>query len=124
MLYTGPLDDQLGHSILTAGAVTVAALVVLAGRLPSNAKPRGDLRPPDTHADRLVHQHREFGICLLAGESGSFDPLQYLGWRQLGIPLRWAWQFRSFLGPLPGLHVPDLRPALGPAHVAQHAGRV
>jgi len=65
MLYTGALDDQLGHSILTAGAVTLAAPVVLAGRLPGNAKPRSDLWPPDAHADRLIHQHREFGICLL-----------------------------------------------------------
>jgi hypothetical protein len=107
---------------LTADAQAVAALVVLAGRLPGNAKASGDLRPSDAHADRLIHQRREFGICLLSAESGSFDPLQHLGRRQLGISLRWAWQFRSFLGPLPGLHMPDLRPTLGPAHVIQHAG--
>jgi hypothetical protein len=43
---------SLGHSILTAGAETVTTLVVLAGRLPGNAKPRGDLRPSDAHVDR------------------------------------------------------------------------
>ena len=65
--------------MLMAGAVAVAALVVLAGRLPGHAKTGGDLRPPDAHADRLIYQHREFGIYLLPGESGSFDPLQHLG---------------------------------------------
>jgi hypothetical protein len=65
--------------------VTVAALVVLAGRLPGHTEPGGDLRPSDAHADRLIRQHREFGLCLLPGESGSFDPLQQLGRRQRGI---------------------------------------
>jgi hypothetical protein len=40
--------------ILTAGAVTVAALVVLAGSLPGYAKPVGDLRPPDAQANGVV----------------------------------------------------------------------
>jgi hypothetical protein len=32
----------------------MAALVVLAGRLPGNAHSVGDLRPPDAEADSLV----------------------------------------------------------------------
>jgi len=102
----------------------MAALVVLAGRLPGHTETGGDLRPSDAHADRLIHQHRECGIRLLTGESGPFDPLQHLGWRQLGIPRLRAWRFRSSLGAPPWLHMPDLRPALGPAHVIQHVGRV
>jgi hypothetical protein len=66
--------------MLMAGAIAVAALVVLAGRLPRDAKAGGDLRPPDAHVNRLIHQHREFGLCLLPGKSGAFNPLQHLGW--------------------------------------------
>jgi hypothetical protein len=32
----------------------MAALVVLAGRLPGHAQPGGDLRPPDAETDGLV----------------------------------------------------------------------
>ena len=109
--------------MLMAGAIAVAALVVLAGRLPRDAKAGGDLRPADAHVDRLIHQHREFGIYLLPSESGAFDPLQYVGRRQSGIPVRRAWRFRSRLGPPPRFHMPDPRLTLGPAHVLQHAGR-
>jgi hypothetical protein len=90
-LYTGALaGDESGHPMLMAGAIAVAALVVLAGRLSSHAKTGGDLRPPDACVDRLIHQHRELGLYLLASESGAFDPLEHLGWRQSGIPRRRA----------------------------------
>jgi len=46
-----------GHTIWTAGAVSVTALVVLAHCLPSNSEPGGDLRPPDVEADCVVNQH-------------------------------------------------------------------
>jgi hypothetical protein len=122
-LYTGALaGDESGHPILTAGEIAMAALVVLAGRLPGDAKTGGDLRPPDAHVDRLIHQYREFGIRLLPGESGAFDLLQHLGWGQLEIPLRRVWLFRSCVGPPRGLYMPDFRLAFGPAHVLQHAG--
>ncbi len=52
-------DDEAGHLILMAGAVAMAALVVLAGRLPGHAEPGGDLRPPDAQADTVVDEHRE-----------------------------------------------------------------
>jgi hypothetical protein len=92
-----------------AGAVTMAAQVVLAGCLPGHPEPGGDLWPPDAQADRLIHQHREFGFCLLPGESGAFDPLQHLGWRQPGSP-RWrAWWFRLCLVPPPRLDMPGSR---------------
>jgi hypothetical protein len=108
--------------MLMAGVIAVAVLVVLAGRLPGDAKTGGDLRPPDVHVDRLIHQYREFGIYHLPGESGASDLLQHLGWRQLEIPLRRVWLFRSCLGSPPGLYMPDFRLAFGPAHVVQHAG--
>jgi hypothetical protein len=41
-------------SVLSSHTVTMAALVVLAGRLPGNAQPGGDFRPPDAEADSLV----------------------------------------------------------------------
>jgi hypothetical protein len=70
----------------------------------------------------LIHQYREFGLYVLPGDSGAFDLLQHLGWRQLEIPQRGVWRFRSCLGPPPGLYMPDFRLPLGPAHVFQHAG--
>ena len=66
-----------GHAILTAGPVSVSALVVLAGCLPGHPKPGGDLRPSNAHADRLIDQRYEFGLRLVPAESGAFDPLQH-----------------------------------------------
>jgi hypothetical protein len=71
ILYTGLAEDESGHTILTAGVVAVAALVVLAGCLPGHAKPVGDLGPPDTQADGVVDQHRELRLCLLLRNRGA-----------------------------------------------------
>ena len=117
-------ENESCHAILAAGALAVAAQVVLAGCLPGHPEPGGDLRPPDAQADRLVHQHREFGFCLPPGESGAFDPRHYLGWRQLGSPRRRAWRIHACPVRSPGLYVLDYQLALGPAHVIQHPGRV
>jgi hypothetical protein len=46
--------DESGHAVLTAGAVAVAALVVLAGRLPGHPEPDGDLWPPNAQIDGMV----------------------------------------------------------------------
>jgi hypothetical protein len=46
------------HPILRADAIAVAALVVLAGRLPGHSELGGDLRPPDTQAHGLFGEHR------------------------------------------------------------------
>jgi hypothetical protein len=78
--------------MLTAAAsVAVATLVVLAGCLPRHPEPGGDIRPPDAHADCLIHEHREFGVCLFPHESGAFDPFEHLGRGRLGGPLRRPW---------------------------------
>ena len=49
---TGITDS--GHATLPHGAVTVAALVVLAGCLPGHAELGGNLRPSDAQVYGLV----------------------------------------------------------------------
>ena len=89
MLYTGVLAvDESGHAILAAGALTVSALVVLAGRLPGDPEPGGNLRPPDAQIDGMVYEHREFRLCLVPRVPGVLDLLKHLGCGQLGNPLR------------------------------------
>jgi len=66
----------------------VAALVVLAGRLPGHFEPDGDLWPPDAQADGMVDEHREFRLGFVASESGTLDPREHLGCRQVGNALR------------------------------------
>jgi len=57
MLYTRCLTwDNSSDAIMAAGVAAVAALVLLAGRLPGHAKPGGDLRPPDAQVYGLVDQ--------------------------------------------------------------------
>lgn len=90
MLYTWHLDPGSGHPILTAGAVAVATLVVLAGRLSGHAKPGGDLWPPDAQADGVIDQNREFRLRLLLRDPGARDLLQHLGWGHPGDSLRQA----------------------------------
>jgi hypothetical protein len=62
-------------SILSSDAVTMAALVVLAGCLPGHAQPGGDLRPPDAEADSLVNEHCEFCLCLPLRSPSALNPL-------------------------------------------------
>ncbi len=50
---------------MAAGALTVAALVLLAGRLPGHAKLGGDLRPPDAQVYGMIDQRCEFRLGLL-----------------------------------------------------------
>jgi hypothetical protein len=54
---------------LVADAVGMAALVLLAGCLPGNAKLRSDLRPPEAMADSGVDEHRQFCFGII-----SLDP--------------------------------------------------
>ena len=56
----------------------MAALVVLAGRLPGHAQPGGDLRPPDAEADSLVNEHCEFCLCLPLCSPSALNPLHHL----------------------------------------------
>ena len=44
-------------AVLMAGAVAMAALVVLARSLPGNSEPGGDFRPSDAEAYGVVNQH-------------------------------------------------------------------
>jgi hypothetical protein len=64
---------------MAAGALTVAALVVLAGRLPAHAELGGDLRPSDAQVYGLVDQRSEFRLGLLLCDSGVPDLLKHLG---------------------------------------------
>ncbi len=56
----------------------MAALVVLAGRLPGDPEPGGDLRPAKPELDGTVDQRCEFGFCPLLRDAGTPDPVQYL----------------------------------------------
>jgi hypothetical protein len=79
MLYTASWPGiRSGHVILTAGAVAVSALVMLAGRLPADTQAPGDVRPPDLQADCVVDQKRQLGVQFVPLQPGPADPLQRL----------------------------------------------
>jgi hypothetical protein len=106
--------------------VTVAALVLLARRLPAHAQPGGDLRPREAETDSVVDQHREFGLGLSLCNPRLFNPFQHLGGRHPGT--RFAWPGGCFGGLLLSarLHLPGSRSrsALRPSHALKDAGEV
>jgi len=59
-----------------AGAVAVAALVMLAGRLPADTQAPGGVGPPDPQADCVVDQQRQLGVQLVPLRPCPADPLQ------------------------------------------------
>ena len=73
-------------AVLLAGAVAMAALVVLAGRLPCHSEPGRDLGPPDALVDGIVDERREFRLCLVPDVPGVLELLKHLGCRQVGDP--------------------------------------
>ena len=46
-----------------ANPIAVAALVVLAGRLPGHTEPDSNFWPPDAQADGVVDEHRELRLA-------------------------------------------------------------
>ncbi len=127
MLYTSVFaGDESGHAVLMAGVVAVAALVVLACRLPGDSEPGGDLWPPDAQIDGTVDEQHEFRLCLVPREPGVLDLLEHLGCRPVGNPLRRVCRFCWRLLPPPRLRVLDsrTRPALRLTHGVQHAAQV
>ena len=76
-------------SILDSLAATMAALIVLAGRLPGHTQPGGDWWPPDALANSLVDQLRECGFCPPLCNPGALDLLQHLGGRHLEAGRAW-----------------------------------
>ncbi len=128
-VYEFQLILYIRHDILAedeSGAVAVATLVMLAGRLPGHAEPSGDLRPSDAQADGMVDQDREFGLCLFLREPSALDLLQYLRWGHPRNPLRQHRWFRWRLVPPIWLHLlgSPTRLALRPSHTIQLAGEV
>ena len=94
MLYTSVLAEVWsGHTIRAAGAASVAALVVLACRLPGDPEPGGNLWPPDALIDGMVDERREFRLCFVPHVPGVLDLFKHLGCRQVGDPLRRACGF-------------------------------
>ena len=86
-------DGESGRPILTDGVVAMAALVVLAGRLPGDSELGSDLRPADAEFDGVVDQRCEFGFCLLLCSTDVPDPVEQLRWGHPGNPLRRARAF-------------------------------
>ena len=114
-----------GHPTGAAGAVPVAALVVLARRLPGNSEPSGDFRPPEVQANGMVNQHSQFKFSLVPRPPGMLDLLKHLGCRQAANPWRGTCPFRWCLLPArPPMLAPRARPAFRPAHGIQHAAQV
>ena len=105
--------------------VAVAALIVLAGRLPGHAELSGDLRPSDPEANGVVDQRCKLRLCLLLRNPGVLDPRQDLRGGHPGSLLRLAGRLGERWPPvrlcLLGYWA---RPALGLAHTFQHAGHV
>jgi len=127
MLYTNLFGaDESGHAVLMAGAVAVAALVVLACRLPGDLESGGDLWPSDALIDGMVDERREFRLGFVPHVPGMLDLIKHLGCRQVGDPLWRACGFCWRLLPPSRRHVLDsrTRPALRLAHGTQHAAHV
>jgi hypothetical protein len=87
-------NDESDNSIVRDGVVAMAALIVLAGRLPGDSELGSDLWPADTEFDGVVDQRCEFGFCLLLRSTDAPDPVQHLRWGHPGNPLRHAWALR------------------------------
>jgi hypothetical protein len=68
-----------GRSIPTAGIIAVAALVVLACRLPAHAEPVRNLRPADAQADRVIDEHGQLSLRFLMRHPDTSYPLYDLG---------------------------------------------
>jgi len=113
-------------AVLLAGAVAMAALVVLACRLPCHSEPGGDLRPPDALIDGMVDEHRQFCLRLVPHVPDVPDLLKHLGCRRVSDLLRRACGFCCRLLRPPRLHVlhPRTRPALRLAHGFQDAAQL
>jgi hypothetical protein len=124
LLYTSVVSEvRSGHAIWAAGAVLVAALVVLARRLPGNSKPGSDLRPPDAQDDCVVNQHCQFCFRHVPCQPGALDLLKRLGCRRGSNSLRRTCRFRwrLVLPTAPPMSDPWTRPALRLAHGIQDA---
>jgi hypothetical protein len=109
-------------SILDSLAVTVAALVVLTGRLPAHTQPGGDLWPPDAQTNSLVNQLGECRFCPPLCNPVALDLLQHLGGSHPGSRLHLAWRPRWRPLPPPRLH--PLGSPLCSSHAIQDAGDV
>ncbi len=74
---------------MVAGAVAVAALVLLTGRLPGHAEPGGNLWPANAQVDGVIDQHRKVCLRLPLRDPSALDQLQHLGRGHPGIRPRW-----------------------------------
>jgi len=126
MLYTTALcADESDHTMLVVTLLAMAALVVLAGRLPGDSKLGGDLWPPNAQIDGMVDEHREFRISLIAHVPNVLDLLKHLGFRWARVALRRPRGFRWGLPRPPRLRAlhPRTRPVLRLAHGLQDAAQ-
>jgi hypothetical protein len=51
----------------------VAALVLLAGRLPGHSAPGSNLWPSKAQSDSVIDQHHEVYLCLTLRDPGALD---------------------------------------------------
>jgi hypothetical protein len=126
ILDTGCSCRWSAASILNSHAATMAALVVLTGRLSGHTQPGGDLWPPDAQADSLVDQLRECRFCSPLRNPGALNLLQHLGGWHSGSRPCLAWRLRWGLLPSLRLSPPSsrARSAFCSSHEIQDAGEV
>lgn len=79
--------------MLAVAVLAMAALVMLAGRLPGDSELGGDVWPPDAQINGMVDEHREFRVCLVPHVPDVLDLLKHPGCRWMRDPLRRACGF-------------------------------
>lgn len=118
---------RLRGMVLALGAtiVPVAALVVLARRLPAHFQAGGDLRPPDAQRDSVVDQGRQLRLGFLPHDAGALIRSSTAA-PTSALPAASVLVVLPVPAPVTRLHElhPRPRPPLPLAHTPQDAGTV
>jgi hypothetical protein len=108
--------------MLVVTGVSMAAVVLLACRLPGDTEPGSDFWPPDALIDGIVDERREFRLCPVPRMPGVLDLVKHMECRQAGKPLcryrAFGWCLLRLPPRLRALH-PRTRAALRLAHGLQ-----
>ena len=104
----------------------VAALVVLAGRLPGHAEPGGNLWPANAQSDGVIDQHGKLCLCLPLRDPGALISSSTWGGVTPGVRLRWSRHLCRSVALRPAYYLlgSRRRPAPRLAHATQHPAQV